>query len=132
VSISAGPRLDQIDVQVGQEASCLSYRIRQSPDGNAEWVVVESVFAPGELRHLAVTYTGGEVRAYVNGELIDAHRALGSALEGWDAAHHLLVGNEATGDRPFAGEVFLVALYDRALSREELSRNVAAGARPGS
>lgn len=38
----------------------------------------------------------------------------------WDASYPLLIGNEGTMDRPWEGEVFLVAIYDKTLSKKEI------------
>jgi glycopeptide antibiotics resistance protein len=43
-------------------------------------------------------------------------------FQNWDEKFHLHMGNEATLDRPWEGEIFLVALYDRALSQGEIRR----------
>lgn len=40
----------------------------------------------------------------------------------------MLVATELTGDRPWRGELYLAAVYDRALSAEEVSQNIKAGA----
>jgi hypothetical protein len=45
----------------------------------------------------------------------------------WNAKLHLLVGNEGTLDRPWLGEIYLVAIYNRALNDEEVYTNFAAG-----
>ena len=41
-------------------------------------------------------------------------------LEGWDPGYPLLIGNEATLDRPWLGKIFFVALYDRVLTADEI------------
>jgi len=38
----------------------------------------------------------------------------------WEEGFHLLIGNEETLDRPWEGEVYLVAVYDRALRLSEV------------
>lgn len=48
----------------------------------------------------------------------------------WSSAFHLQLGNEGTGDRPWLGRIHLVALYDRALSPEEIARNFRLGPDP--
>ena len=45
----------------------------------------------------------------------------------WNPRFPLLLGNETTGDYPWLGQVFLVAIYDRFLSKTELDRNYKAG-----
>jgi hypothetical protein len=39
----------------------------------------------------------------------------------------LAIGNELTNNRPWLGEVFLIAIYNRALSATEVQQNFGAG-----
>jgi hypothetical protein len=41
-------------------------------------------------------------------------------LKSWDPSYPLLIGNEATLDRPWLGKIFFVALYDRVLTADEI------------
>jgi len=43
-----------------------------------------------------------------------------NGFDNWDDQFYLLVGNEATGDRPWAGTVYELAIYDRVLTSEEI------------
>jgi len=45
----------------------------------------------------------------------------------WDPTYQLFLGNEGTMDRSWRGEFYLIAIYDRALTHEEVSRNFSAG-----
>jgi VanZ family protein len=47
----------------------------------------------------------------------------------WDPGHPLLLGNERTGERPWRGAVYDLALFDRALSEVE-ARGLLAGTLP--
>ena len=46
----------------------------------------------------------------------------------WDVSDKFSIGNEGSADRPWYGTVYLVAVYDRDLSPEEVTQNYAAGA----
>ncbi len=41
-------------------------------------------------------------------------------LANWNENFHLILGNEATGDRPWAGTFYKVAIYDRMLTETEI------------
>jgi glycopeptide antibiotics resistance protein len=41
----------------------------------------------------------------------------------WDSRFSFQIGNEATLDKPWLGEIYLVALYSRALSADEVANN---------
>ena len=46
-----------------------------------------------------------------------ASKKVAGKLSGWDRNFRLSLANELTGDRPWLGELDLVAIYDRALTR---------------
>jgi VanZ family protein len=48
-------------------------------------------------------------------------RAPHSGVENWDAGYGVLLGNEATGDRPWRGRIDALALLPRPLTRNELA-----------
>ena len=127
VSSSGGVALDEANFHLGQDRHCLSVRLDLGGP-EAEWWQLDEVF-DDEPRawHLAVTYGDGVVRVFVDGQLRLETRPDDADLSGWSDDYPLLVGNEVTGDRPFLGDVYLVAVYDRALNAEEVDRNHRAG-----
>lgn len=80
----------------------------------------------GRVVHLVFTFAGGRARLYLDGRE-SAALELGGSLSNWDESFPLLLGNEAIGDRPWRGVFHRVAIYDRALSEEEVRRNHTAG-----
>ncbi len=83
---------------------------------------VKDVFRSREFQHIVVTYDFSEQLAYVNGTL-RARAPLAGRFSNWDPNYHLLLGNEATFDRPWLGGIAFVAIYDRALSEGEILKN---------
>lgn len=127
VSLAGGTDLDEIDLQLGQDRHCLSVRVDTGGD-EAEWRLVEDVFdSEQDAWHLVVTYDDGELVVWVDGERRARERLDGSDLSGWDDDVPLAVGNEETGERPFLGDIHLVALYDRPLDADEVAANHEAG-----
>jgi hypothetical protein len=45
-----------------------------------------------------------------------------TSLSGWDPQSILTVGNDATGENPWKGQVFLLQIWNRALPEEEMRR----------
>lgn len=85
---------------------------------------------PTGLVHLVETRnSAGTKRVYLDGALVIDVAQTGD-FSGWDATYPLSVGNTPALDRPFFGEVHLVAVYDRALSSAEVATNRNAGADP--
>lgn len=127
VSISDGVELTDVNVHLGQDRHCLSLRV-DAGGPEAEWLLFDDVFArPQRAWHLVATYDRGSVRVFIDGELQFEEELPEADLSGWSRDYPLLIGNEATRDRPFQGEVYLVAVYNRALRAGEVAQNYAAG-----
>jgi hypothetical protein len=72
-----------------------------------------------------VVYTrnaSGAARIFVNGKQSAELKAPGD-FSGWNSEYKLVAVNETTRDRPWQGDLFLAALYSRALSAEEVQAN---------
>jgi hypothetical protein len=81
------------------------------------------------LQHVVATYdpVNGR-RIYVNGEFTgDADPVAGGTLADWDDTFAFVLGNEVSGDRQFSGVFRLVAIYNRALTPEQIGQNFQAG-----
>ena len=139
VSLSAGTA-DERNFTLGQQGSRYILRLRTAT------VEAEKGFRVGEWgtprdavvldrHHLVVTYGvcahcgAAAFRIFVNGQPIVERTDMRGDFSTWDGEFPLLVGNESTLDRPWGGRFFLLALYSRALSGEEVAANFAAGLR---
>lgn len=80
-----------------------------------------------QLTHVVFTHSAsGERKLYVNG----AERAagtIGGDLSNWEGSFRFALGNEISGGRPWLGELYLVAVYDRVLRPEEVRLNFEIG-----
>ena len=85
--------------------------------------------AQATLQHVVLTYDPVNGRqVYVNGALAasgDAQK--GGSLSEWDNTFALVLGNEVSGDKPWAGVIKMVAVYNRAMSASDVQTNFAAG-----
>jgi hypothetical protein len=79
------------------------------------------------VQHIVHTYDGTTERLYIDGVERPETVALSGDYSNWDTTDLFSIGNEAGSDRPFHGEVYLVAVYDRALSAAEVRQNFDAG-----
>lgn len=81
------------------------------------------------LQHVVLTFdpvTGR--RIYVNGTYTnDPDPVSPGSLSGWDDGFVFIMGNEASGDHPWEGVIRFAAVYDRALTQEEITTNFEAG-----
>ncbi|MCA9074123.1 MAG: DUF1553 domain-containing protein [Planctomycetaceae bacterium] len=128
VSFSAGPGTRNLTV--GQDGNRFDVRLRTtktSTNGIPSTATPERTVKAGELTHFVYTRdASGAVHLYVNGESVVSTKVEGD-LSNWDDGYPLLLANESSGDRPWLGELHLVALYDRALTPSEVEQNHLAG-----
>ena len=95
------------------------------PNGSPQLFTMD--IAMPVLTHLAyVRSTAGYDRIYVDGQ-IEAEGPRTGDFSTWDSLSEFACGNEITLDRPWQGTLHLVAVYDRALTEEEIAQNIAAG-----
>jgi chitodextrinase len=79
------------------------------------------------LHHLVYSRNKqGIERIYVNGvEQVSGYRE--GDFSTWNDGFRFVLANELSGDRPWKGILYLVAVYDRALNEEEVTGNFNAG-----
>ncbi len=81
------------------------------------------------LQHVVMTndpINGRQI--YVNGQLVaTGDPQKGGSLSQWDNTFALVLGNEVSSDRPFAGVIKMVAIYNHAMSAADVQSNFAAG-----
>jgi hypothetical protein len=118
---------------LGQDKNRFDVRLRTTAtsDSGTPSLSGASGSASSSLTHLVyVRDAAGLAVLYVNGRESN-RQEVGGDLSNWDGAFRLALANEISSDRPWLGTLHLAAVYDRALSVDEIWRNHAAGARPG-
>ncbi len=81
------------------------------------------------LQHVVVNYDSSNGRTiYVNGEFTgDNDDTEGGNLLDWDDSFAFVLGNEVSGNVPWAGIIRMVAVHNRTLSTDEIAQNFDAG-----
>eukprot|EP00903_Cladosiphon_okamuranus_P004325 g4323.t1 len=81
------------------------------------------------LQHVVTVYDPIEGRSiYVNGELVsETDPVAGGTLTDWDDSYAFVVGNETSGNYLWQGTVRLLAVYNRAMTEEDILANYDAG-----
>ena len=113
VTFSAGT--DERNFTLGAEGTALVFRLRTSradPNGIANEITVPDVFVVDRPQHVAVVYDLASLDVYVDGEPRARFTGHDGALDAWDPALYLAVGNELTGDRPWRGLISGVIIAD--------------------
>lgn len=115
---------------LGQDASQYDFRLRTTKtDRNG----LPSIASPsgtavtGPTQLAATRSKSGDTTFYLNGRKVASGKADGD-FGNWEEGFTLAVANETSENRGWLGTLHLVAIYDRALSGDELRQNHAAGA----
>jgi len=117
---------------VGQSRDQLVVRLRTTKtnlDGTNPHLIIADTFKIKNIQHVVVTYDLSEQRVYINGERRARSDALKGDFSNWDPSCKLVIGNEATGNRPWIGKIYYVAIFDRLLTEREIRQNYLSGLR---
>jgi len=127
--ISVGGDTKQQNFMLGQERDEIQARLLHTGKDAAAnpRLTTSSGVLGASLVHLVHTYDGAVERLYVNGVQHNETVAVGGSYSNWDTADLFSIGNEASLNRPYAGVIRLVAVYDRALGTAEILQNFTAG-----
>jgi hypothetical protein len=104
-------------------------RVRTTDLGNengANPSLFAEVVVPTAPQHIVYTRRSNGVETlYRDGETIGSHSVKTGDFSTWStsSSFKLALGNEIDLSRPFAGELHLVAIYDRALTDAEVEQN---------
>jgi chitodextrinase len=95
-------------------------------NGNPELKTVQN-FISTSLHHLVFTRNNeGQEKIYINGLLLASGYRDGD-FSSWKNDYKLALANEISGERPWKGTYYLVAMYNEALSSEEVNQNYRSG-----
>ncbi|MCA9002551.1 MAG: LamG domain-containing protein, partial [Planctomycetes bacterium] len=131
--ISNGPSLRNFTLGQGlwggQPKDTFNMRLRTSStdmDG-MPLLTTDAGSATTGLQHLVYThFADGTSKLFINGQL-SSENLLAGHMNNWDTSYRMAVAGEIGTSRPWLGELYLLAIYDRALTETEIERNRAAG-----
>lgn len=126
ISMSTDP--GQRNFTLGQIGEDLAIRLRTTKtdqNGIPELDTQKHILAQ-KPTHTIITYDGNAKKLYIDGNLCSESQQLNGDFSNW-ASYPLILGNELTGDRTWLGKIYLVAIYNRSLTPDEIIRNYQAG-----
>jgi hypothetical protein len=127
VSLSDNP--SRRNVTLGQQGHTCDVRLRTTTTNENG---LPSTTAPAESLNINLTqivfvrHADGMARIFIDGQA-RVKRHVGGQLSNWSDSFAFLLGNEASGDRPWLGEFQLVAIFSQALSDDEVLQNFKIG-----
>ena len=124
VSYSLNPNYRNFTL--GQEGSDLIIRLRTENtnlNGTEPMLIVEDIFTHAKPLHIVVSYNFEEHSVYVNGSIRTTSIIPGGDFKNWDPGYPLILGNEATGDRPWLGRISYLAIYNHPIDAQGVRRN---------
>ncbi len=117
------------NVTLGQDGNAYQGRLRttDTSENGIPAVNTSNGLTATALQHIVYTRdAGGQVRIYVDGAE-EVSETVSGNFSNWDGSYRLGLANEFVRARLWRGEFRLVALYDRALSPEEVDNHFEAG-----
>lgn len=127
VSLSTNP--GERNLTLGQDKAKFDIRLRTTERDNNGMPSLPGTenISGGKQKHVVFTRSKeGVAKLYVDQQEVASGNA-GGNFGNWNDDYRLVIANEASGDRPWIGEFHLVAIFDRALSVEEVKQNFVAG-----
>jgi hypothetical protein len=128
VSLSGDP--SNRNFTLGQSAAEYDIRLRTTTTGNngaSPSLSTTGSKAVTSLTHVIYTRNAsGTAKIYINGTETTSGTISGD-LSTWDSGYRFGLANELSQDRNWLGDLFLVAVYSRALSQQEVTQNHDAG-----
>jgi len=119
----------QRNFTLGQEGDQLQARLRSTKTSVNGIPAVDSPRKSLVPRRIHVVYTrnrSGQAALHIDGRRRAARRVSGD-LSNWNANYRLALANELNRERPWQGTLYLVAVYNRALTPSEIAQNFQAG-----
>lgn len=117
------------NVTLGQDGNRFDVRLRsdRTSENGLPSLSSRGHAARRQLTHLVYTRgADGQAILYIDG-IPTERRQVAGRLANWDAGFQLALGDELSGDRPWLGELHLVAIYSRALTEQQVRQNYRAG-----
>ncbi|MHC4557262.1 MAG: LamG-like jellyroll fold domain-containing protein [Planctomycetota bacterium] len=97
-----------------------------NPDNNF-FTVPARTSVQTKLTHIVYTRDkAGQAIFYLDGQK-QANMTVTGNCSNWDTGYHLALANELTQDRPWLGELYRIAIYDRSFDNKQVISNFKAG-----
>ena len=127
--VSLSKNTSERNFTLGQERNKYEFRLRtaRTSKNGTPALSSNSGAASTKLTHIVYSRDNRRrARLFINGKLNSDRRTFGK-FNNWGSSYRLTLGNEVTGERSWLGTFYLVAIYSRELTTEEIAGNFRAG-----
>ena len=126
--VTISKNISERNFTIGQKAASLQSRLRTTRTSKNGMPAIDTTPILSEkLTHTVyVRDSSGNASLYVNGKKVKEQMTAG-AMSNWDSSYRLALGNELSGERPWLGTLYLVAIYNRGLSAKEVALHFKSG-----
>jgi len=126
--VTISKNISERNFTIGQKAASLQSRLRTTRTSKNGMPAIDTTPILSEkLTHTVyVRDSSGNASLYVNGKKVKGQMTAG-AMSNWDSSYRLALGNELSGERPWLGTLYLVAIYNRDLSAKEVALHFKSG-----
>jgi hypothetical protein len=126
--LSIGGDTDFQNFILGQDAAGFEVRLLHTGKDSKAHPRLTTTSGPAiAVQHVVHTYDGITERLFVDGVEHPQTVTVAGNYSNWDSTDLFNIGNEGNSERPFLGDIYLVAVYDRALDPSEVLQNYYAG-----
>lgn len=120
LTFSDGHGANDVNLHVGQSGDALAVRIRVACD--VVELLVPAVFVDFQPRHVVVAAADRRLLVAVDGVVLFDDEIGPIRFDLWSQSFHLLVGNEATQMRPFAGTIRWFTILAEPVDADRVAR----------
>lgn len=113
------------NLMIGQQGDGIELRLRTTagdPAGVLDGLLVHQVLDTNRIQRITATCDGTRVRLFVDGQMRAEKSEIRGDFSCWGRNQILVVGNDPDGDSGWAGLIWRIAIYDRALKSTEIEQ----------
>jgi len=97
----------------------LIFRLRTTDNnlnGTAPEIKIPEVFADTTSKLILITYDGRSTKCFVDQKLIFNTNKIHGSFDNWSKNYALVIGNEATRNRPWTGSIYYIRVYNKIIT----------------
>jgi VanZ family protein len=111
---------DEMNLMVGQWENGLVFKVRSANRLHPIHFETSDIFKNGKKCDLTIVFNGDKLILYKDGKKRNVRKTGPLNFSGWNGSYPLVIGSEADGKFPWAGQIYSIKIFDQALSKKEI------------